>query len=112
MKLNSIPILIIVIFLLSCGKNESNKNYFPVLKELHKIECEHINKAVIKFKYQSAYEFRSVAFQEVLKNTDRALLAHYEDLYAELARQEFLMNDNEKKIFYNDLENVYKNECK
>ena len=83
-----------------------------MLQELHKIECDHIKKAGIQDKYKSAYEFRSVAFQEVLKNTDRVLLAHYEDLYAELARQEFLMNEKEKKIFYDDIEKEYKNNCK
>lgn len=105
-------IFFLIISILSCSKNETEKKYLPVLQELHKIECDHINKTGIKQKFNNAYEFRSAAFQEVLKNTDRVLLAHYEDLYAELARQEFQMNEKEKKIFYNDIENEYKNECK
>ena len=49
-------------------------------------------------RYPDAYAFRSAAFQEILRDLDRTVLAEYESYYQQLADLEFRMSESENRL--------------
>ncbi|MCX6290270.1 MAG: hypothetical protein NT126_00720 [Bacteroidetes bacterium] len=106
-------IVFTVMFLFSCTHQVPAKGeYMPELEEIYRIECDHLHKAGIDVSGKAAYDIRSLAFQEILKDLDRAMLSHYELLYQDLATKEYLMTDQEKKEYYDDIEKLYSKGCR
>ncbi len=104
---------IILFFLLSisCNKQENPSDYYSLLKEIHKIECDHVNQAGIVITETSSYKFRSEAFQYIMKNPDRRVLAKYEDFCSKLASLIYTMDEKQKLQYESDLEAEYSNSC-
>ena len=114
-KFNSIlfAIILVLIVLISCEKNpDLNSGYVSLIEEIHKIECEHLNKAGINITDTTVYAFRSEAFQQILKNTDRKVLARYEDLCARVATIVDNMNETQKSVYEKDVQVEYSKKCK
>jgi uncharacterized lipoprotein YehR (DUF1307 family) len=89
-----------------------NTDYIKMLEEIHDIECTHLQKEDILLNDTSVYSIRSVAFQAVMKNKDRKVLARYEDLYQKLADIEHAMNADQKNKYRLETEEIYKKKCK
>lgn len=108
-----IPALLILVIIISCEKNTSlQSEYFSLIEEIHNIECEHLNKAAVNISDTTVYAFRSEAFQQILKNTDRKVLAHYEDLCARVATVVDNMNEEQKLAYEKDIQLEYSKKCK
>lgn len=121
-------IVSMLLITLSCGKqgssesaisgskiNSSNvdpmKEYLAVINDLHEFECAYMIKAGNQKKYASSYEFRSDAFQEILRDINRANLTEYESINYRLADIEHSLNDTQKNIASKEIEKVYSNGC-
>ncbi len=102
----------ILILLFSCNTQNQRKDYLTFIEEIHKIECEHLNRDNVVLSDTSDYNFRSVAFQHIMNNSDRRVLAHYEDLCAKVASIVDFMDENQKKIYENDVRLEYSIRCK
>ena len=81
------------------------------MHEIHAIECEHLKTAGIVLNDTDVFNFRSKALKYILDDTDRKVLAHYEDLSAELATINFYLDENERKQFDAALQNEYGKKC-
>jgi bisphosphoglycerate-independent phosphoglycerate mutase (AlkP superfamily) len=57
------------------------------------------------------YDFKSAAFQYILRNTDRRVLAEYEDLSNKLAHVTYFMDDGQKAACESDIEKIYRKRC-
>jgi hypothetical protein len=108
----------------SCSRESSSKTvaetstgndltpYIPLLEEVHNIECFHLKNAGIQYNNETdVYEFRALAFQQVIKAKDKRVLARYEDIYQKLADIEHMMNDDQKAKYLAETERVYKDKC-
>lgn len=82
-----------------------------MLEELHDIECSHLQKEKISLNDTNVYSIRSVAFQAVMKNKDRKVLARYEDLYQKLADIEHAMSEEQKIQYKTETEKIYQHSC-
>lgn len=103
-------------FAISCQKKNFQKDdYLPLMKELHRIECEKLKNEGISFTINDTniYSFRSIAFDKILtKNPDARLIARYEDLNQKLASIEYWLEDDEKSAYQEDFKKVYLSQCK
>lgn len=103
-----------VLILYSCSKPHSKANYFPLLEELHKIECDQVKKSGINFTVNDTniYTFRGIAFDRIMtKDINPPLIAKYEDLSQKLAAMEYEMDDTEKLEYREDIKNEYLKTC-
>lgn len=116
MKKTVFSILLISLMLFqSCKEPHTKVNYMPLVKELHQIECEQVKSSGINFTVNDTniYTFRGIAFDRIMtKDPNAKLIAHYEDLYQELAAMEYFMEENEKIEYRNDVKNEYLIPCK
>lgn len=117
MAIKARTFLLIIPFaqLISCVPENSGirpNDYVPLLQDLHAIECKHLVEAGKSTRYPDAYAFRSAAFQEILRDLDRTVLAEYESYYQQLADLEFRMSESEKQAYYKATEDLYKGECR
>lgn len=92
-------------------ENNKRSEYLPLIQEIYRIECEHIVKSGIDVNNTSFYAFRTIAFQEILKNPDRVLLQNYEDLNSKLASLMYTLDDEYKKEVENEMEKIYSKRC-
>lgn len=93
------------------GQISIRESYLPLIKELAEIECAYLKRAGNSVADSSVYSIHSLAFQEVLKDLDRNVLAHYEDIYQLLARYEYLMSPEERRQYEMDIQEVYSAYC-
>jgi sulfur transfer complex TusBCD TusB component (DsrH family) len=108
-----IPTVFILVIFVSCKKTPAlQAEYLSLIEEIHNIECEHLNKAGINITDTAVYAFRGEAFQQILKNTDRKVLAHYEDLCARVATIVDNMNEIQKYAYEKDVMLEYSKKCK
>ncbi|MBK7909521.1 hypothetical protein [Candidatus Pollutiaquabacter sp.] len=108
------PLLLPSFFLISCTSTDSGitpEDYQPVLLKLHAMECTHLAAAGKPTRYPDAYSFRSAAFQEILRDLNRNVLAEYESYYQQLADLEFRMNETEKEVYRHQTEELYQQDC-
>jgi len=91
---------------------DAREEYLNLLSEIHKIECEHMNKAGIQYIDTSYYKFRGEAFQQLLKNPVRKILAQHEDLCAKLAVLVDNFDEAQKNKYENDVQIEYQKKCK
>jgi hypothetical protein len=106
--------LLPALFLLSCSPTDSGirpEDYQPLIRKLHAMECTYLTAAGKPTQYADAYAFRSAAFQEILRDLNRNVLAEYESYYQQLADLEFRMTENEKQAFREATETVYREPC-
>lgn len=87
------------------------KEYMAVINELHEFECSYMTKAGNQKKYTSSYDFRSDAFQEILRDINRANLTEYESINYLLADIGHRLSDKQKNIASEEMEKVYKKGC-
>lgn len=110
-KLTPIFIIGLVIFL-SCRENFNHRyEYLQLISEIHKIECEHLKSAGVSVTDTSVYKFRGEAFQFIMKNTDRRVLAHYEDLCSKVASIVDFLNEGQKNEYELDVKKEYSKSC-
>lgn len=91
--------------------NTNKMDYIKMLEELHEIECSHLQKEKISLNDTSVYSIRSIAFQAVMKNKDRKVLARYEDLYQKLADIKHAMGDEQKIQYEIETKKIYQTPC-
>src|SRR5512139_673984 len=110
-KMKRLFYLLLALPIISCQeKNYQKEDYLPLIKELHKIECEKLKTEGISFTINDTniYSFRSIAFDKILtKNPDARLIAHYEDLNQKLASIEYWLDENQKAVYQEDFKEVY-----
>ena len=111
-KTSLLFIIFTIIFVsISCEKHTESNDYLSLLKEIHKIECEHLNKAGVIVADTSSYNFRSEAFQHIMKNPDRRVLANYEELCSKLAAILYTLDTNQKMEYETNLKIEYSKKC-
>lgn len=109
-----LPLICIIFLSVNCAQPHKQKDYIPIIKEIHKIECNQLVKHKINFTVRdtSVYTFRSIAFDLMMtKQPDLKLIAHYEELCQKLAAMEYEMNDEEKEIYNKDYTAEYLKKC-
>jgi hypothetical protein len=102
-------------FVISCSPTDSGvrpEDYQPLLLKLHALECAHLTAAGKPTRYSDAYAFRSAAFQEILRDLNRNVLAEYESYYQQLADLEFSMTEKEKELYQRNTEELYQRDCR
>ena len=107
-------ICILMLAFISCNnmRTESSiEKYIPLLKKLHELECDNLKKFGTETVFTDSYAFRSAAFQAVLKNPDRKVLAEYEEYYQQLAHIEFHLNAVERGKYFEDVRQEYALPC-
>ena len=115
----SLAVLLIIV--LGCSQSQepqnerprspSNKKYLALLNEVHAIECDHLKKAGITLPGADTYKIKSAAFQEILKDPDRKILVHYENIHMELAEIQHKMSANEQQQFQREADEIYSKGC-
>jgi hypothetical protein len=116
MKLKYIffTVVFIMVYLSGCKEAHQKEDYLPLVKALHKIECDQLNKWGIKFTVSDTniYTFRGIAFDKIMtKDPDAKLIAYYEDLNQKLAAMEYFMDDDEKLKYREDFRKEYLIPC-
>jgi len=91
--------------------NSWREKYFPLITEIHSIECEHLKRASASVTATNTYDIRAAAFQEIIKDPDRKMLAHYELICQQLADVEHQMTDNEKQQYQKTVDEIYSKGC-
>ncbi len=81
------------------------------ISQLYKFECNYLVKAGIKREYKSSYDLRADAFQEILKDLNRSKLMEYENINYRLADLEHQLTDEQKIIFEEEREKIYRSIC-
>lgn len=116
-----IAFVFIVLALVACNQNKSGiitaennswkTKYLPLIAEVHDIECEHLKKARVDLQPGSTYDIQATAFQEIMKDPDRKMLARYEWLSQQLADIHHQMNDEEKQEYQKEVDLIYSKGC-
>lgn len=90
------------------------EDYTPLVKALHQIECEELNKWGVEFSVNDTniYTFRGIAFDKIMtKEPDAKRIAYYEDLNQKLAAMEYFMDDDEKMVYRDYFRKEYLKPC-
>lgn len=81
------------------------------ISQLYEFECSYLIKTGIKREYNSSYDLRSDAFQEILRDLNRSKLAEYESINYRLADLEHQLTDEQMKIVQAEREKIYQSNC-
>jgi hypothetical protein len=102
-----------VVQLAASEPQDLRTEYLAVMKQLHELECTYMMKSKTPPRnYNSSYEFRSDAFQEILKDLNRKNLVAYEDVCFHLAELQHELSREELILFNEDMEKEYQQSCK
>ncbi len=114
MKKSYFAALLLVTFIIGCKEAHQKEDYIPLVKALHRIECEELSKWGIEFNVSDTniYTFRGIAFDKIMtKKPDARRIAYYEDLNQKLAAMEYFMDEEEKMNYREDFKEEYLKPC-